>query len=124
MWNSKEKLKVFSKFEAVPRGTCKLKQSGKLLAVTLNDKRDVCMVTTEHKRQMINSGKVNYFTKEPIMKPDCVVDYNKNMHLVDKADMQISSVECVRKTAKWHKKLFFHVLDIVMLNVYNMFRVN
>ena len=81
------------------------------------------MVTTEHKRQLINSGKVNYFTKEPIMKPDCVVDYNKNMHFVDKADMQISSVECVRKTAKWHKKLFFHLLDIVMLNVYNMFRV-
>ena len=64
--------KYFPKFEAAPRGTCKLKQSGKLLAVTWNDKIDICMVTTKHKGQMINSGKVN-----TIMKPDCVVDYNK-----------------------------------------------
>ena len=99
--------KYFPKFEAVPRGTCKLKQNGKLLAVKWNEKRDVCMMTTEHKGQMINSGKVNHSTKKPAMKPDCVVDYNKNMRLVDKAGMQISSVECVRKTAKWYKKLFF-----------------
>ena len=84
--------RYFPKLEAVPRGTCKLKQSGKLLAVTWNDKKDVCMVTTEHKGQIINSGKVNHSTKEPFMKPDCVVDRNKDMRLVDKADMQISSV--------------------------------
>ena len=65
------------------------------------------MVTTKHKGQIINSGKVDHSTKELIMKPDCVVDYNKNMRLFDKADMQISSVECVRKTAKWYKKTFF-----------------
>ena len=43
------------------------------------------------------------------MKPDFVVDYNKNMHLVDKADMQISSVKCVRKTAQVVQKNFFSI---------------
>ena len=30
------------------------------------------------------------------MKPDSVINYNKNMRLVDKADLQINAIECVR----------------------------
>ena len=49
------------------------------------------------------------------------VDYNKNMHLVDKLDMQISAIEFVRIMVKWHKKLFLHILDVTILNSYNIF---
>jgi hypothetical protein len=40
------------------------------------------------------------------------------MGSVDRSDMQISYIECVRKTVKWYKKLFFHLLDISVLNSY------
>ena len=54
--------------------------------------------------------------KKNIWKPDCVMDYNVNMRLVDKSDAMISAIECARKTMKWYKKLFFHLLDIIVLN--------
>lgn len=77
------------------------------------------MLSTVHKDEMVDSGKKNFRTGEAILKPDLVVvDYTKNMRLVDKADMMISSVECVRKTVRWYHKLFFHLLDVTLLNSY------
>ncbi|KAJ8949848.1 hypothetical protein NQ314_008105 [Rhamnusium bicolor] len=35
---------------------------------------------------------------------------------VDKVDMLLSSTECVRKTVKWYKKVFFHVLDMTLIS--------
>ena len=59
-----------------------------------------------HTGNLIELGKIDFRTKQPKLKPDCIVDYNKNMKLVDKADMQISSMECMRKSMKWYEKLF------------------
>lgn len=50
------------------------------------------------------------------MKPDVVLDYNKKIRAVDKVDMQNGFVECARKTLKWHKKLFFQLIDIALVN--------
>ena len=33
-------------------------------------------------------------------------------------------MECIRKTVKWYKKLFFHLTDITLLNAYNMYIEN
>jgi len=35
--------------------------------------------------------------------------------------MHLSGVSSVRKSRKWHRKLFFHFMDIFMLNSYYMF---
>lgn len=52
-------------------------------------------------------------------------NYILNMRLVDKwmAYMQISNVECVRKSMQWYKKLFLHILDITVLNAYKRYLV-
>ena len=78
--------KHFPLFEPSEKGTCSLKESGALLAMKWVDKRDVHMLTTEHTGKKVDSGKVDPSTMEPVKKPDCIVDYNKNMRLVDKAD--------------------------------------
>ena len=44
------------------------------------------------------------------MKPDIVIDYTKNMRLVDMSDM-------------WYHKFFFHMIDITMLIAYNFWLV-
>ena len=77
-----------------------------LLAESWLDKREVTMLSTIHEPKMINSGKIDYTTGEQIQKPISVKDYNENMGAVDRSDMQISYVECVRKTVKWYRKLF------------------
>jgi hypothetical protein len=38
------------------------------------------------------------------------------MGAVDKVDMMNSFVECTWKKTKWHKKIFFHLIDTAALN--------
>ena len=37
---------------------------------------------------------------------------------VDKSDQRASTYQCVRKSVKWYKKLFFYVLDMCVVNSY------
>ena len=66
-----------------------------LYCMMYRDKRDFCILSTIHKGEMTITGKVDHRTHEQIMKPDIIVDYNKNMRLVDKSDMHIGTVACL-----------------------------
>ncbi|KAJ8346719.1 hypothetical protein SKAU_G00281200 [Synaphobranchus kaupii] len=44
------------------------------------------------------------------------------MGAVDRVDMFTSFVDCARKSTKWYKKLFFHLLDTAVLNAYTVHR--
>lgn len=92
-----------------------------ILVLKWRDKRDVHVLTTFHKGRMLDSGKKDPKTDEPVMKPDIIIDCNENVRLVDKSAMQIGGVQCVRRTIKWYKKLFFHMVDILVLSAYSMF---
>ncbi|CAK9803074.1 PiggyBac transposable element-derived protein 4 [Anthophora quadrimaculata] len=120
----KKNRKHFPKFlHRVARGTCERKKCGNVMVLTWKDKRDVLMLSTFYQGVMNNSGKLDHRTGEHIWKPDCGIDYTQNMRMIDKCDMQLAIVECVRKSVKWYKKLFFHLVDVAMLNAYNMFLV-
>jgi hypothetical protein len=45
-------------------------------------------------------------------------DYNAHMSFVDKSDRMVNSYGIARRTRKWTKKLFFHFLDMTILNAY------
>ncbi|KAK9736420.1 Transposase IS4 [Popillia japonica] len=60
---------------------------------------------------------------EEIQKPEAVCDYNIYMGGVDKTDMLLSSTESVRKTVKWYKKVFFHIVDLCVLNSYAVYKM-
>lgn len=74
------------------------------------------MLTSHHENEIITLPKVDRITKERQRKPLCAVDYNKKMGAVDRSEMLISSIDCMRKSIKWYKKLFSHILDICILN--------
>ncbi|CAF2785883.1 unnamed protein product [Rotaria sp. Silwood2] len=78
------------------------------------------IISTIHEPQMKYTERNN----TTIQKPVSVIDYNFNIHTIDKADMQISLVECLRKTLKWYRKLFFHMLDLPVFNSYLLYKVN
>ena len=92
-----------------------------ILCVNWHDKRDVNLLTTVHTPQMILSHSLDRTTRQRIEKPECVMDYNINMRLVDKSDAMIASVECARKTMKWYKKFFFHLVDMSLMNAHVLF---
>ena len=84
-----------------------------LLAMKYKDKREIRLLSTVHEGKMANTGKEHWLSKEPILKPDIVIDYNLNMRLVDKSDMQVGTIDSLRKSMKWYKKLFLSLHGFV-----------
>jgi hypothetical protein len=50
--------------------------------------------------------------------PQILMDYNRHMGYVDKGDRKANSYSISRRTFKWAKKFFFHLLDLDILNSY------
>ena len=111
-------------FETLAKGQQAFQITGELLVLKWMDKREVYMLTTLHKPVMVETEKYDRDTGRRIKKHLCIVQHNKNMCAVDQVDMQISFSEYLRKTIKWYKKLFFHLLDITVQNSNAMFKVN
>uniref|UniRef100_A0A1B6GS29 PiggyBac transposable element-derived protein domain-containing protein n=1 Tax=Cuerna arida TaxID=1464854 RepID=A0A1B6GS29_9HEMI len=93
--------------------------TNKMLAEKWCDKRQVTMLSTIHKHEMVPTEKFGKVTN----KPASVCDYNRNMGAVDKADMIMSFNDSSRKTTKWYRKLFFHLLDVTVLNAHYMHKI-
>ena len=93
-------------------------EAQKCLITSWRDKRDVHIMSTVHHPIMEKSKKRDPVTNNFKWKPQAIIDYNINMRLVDKSDSMIASVSCERKSMKWYKKLFFHLLDMTMLNAH------
>jgi len=104
------------------KGEIDFRTTSNLLALKWRDKRDVFMLSTFHNSEFICTGKKNYKTQEFIRKPKCIVDYNLSMGAVDKCDMVVSSIKSIRKSIKWYKKYFFHLLDIAVWNSYCLYK--
>lgn len=95
----------------------------KILVTKWMDRREVTMLTTFHEDKLVATGKTDYMTGESKKKPECVKYYNVNMGAIDKVDMLLSSVECLRKSMKWYKKIFFHYIDLMIVNAYSLYKI-
>ncbi|XP_046827843.1 piggyBac transposable element-derived protein 4-like [Vespa crabro] len=104
------------------RGEIEFRTSNNFLALKWRDKKEVFMLSTFHNNEFVSTVKKNYKTQEFINKPKCIVDYNNSMGAVDKCNMVISSIQSIRKSMKWYKKYFFHLLDIVVWNAYCLYK--
>lgn len=104
------------------KGDIFTQKSGKMLAIHWHDKRKVNMLTTVHQGAMQDSGKRERGSRNVVYKPDAVIDYNINMRLVDKSDMMIGAIDCLRRSCKWYKKAFLHLLDMTVLNSFILYR--
>ncbi|CAH2002249.1 unnamed protein product [Acanthoscelides obtectus] len=91
-----------------------------LLALKWKDKRDVMMLTTFHTADVVP---VQNKRGIEATKPVCILEYNKNMGAVDRCDMLYSSTETIRKSIKCYKKIFFHLLDISILNAHALYQL-
>ena len=99
------------------KGDMVFRRNGPLLALKWFDKRSVYMLTTIHDGVMINTGKVN-LNNEEIWKPEAVHEYVKYMRAVDLGDQMMSYNNILRRSHKWWRKLFIHILNMALLNAY------
>lgn len=97
------------------------RRNGNLLAVKFHDKRDVHVLSTFHEATMAVLNKRVYGTDQNVTKPTPIVDYIKHMGGVDLSDQFNHYNTVMRKTTKWWKKLFFHLLNVCIVNAYSMY---
>ncbi len=92
------------------------KQANGILLLSWVDNKEVNLISTVHEPVDRPARRRQRGTGITLEKPQVVNDYNINMRLVDKKDQVVASAECARKTMRWYKKFFFHILDLVLYN--------
>ena len=95
------------------KGEVVWKRKGPVLLTNWRDKRNVRMISTAHGHRMIETQ-----SKRGVMKtkPKCVLDYNEHMSGIDKADQMMAYYSTPRKTIRWYRKIFFHLVDLSVWN--------
>lgn len=119
--NNRKEMPKFTK--NLKRGERRCMSTDKIMVLQWRDKRIVHMLTTFHEDTVVTTAKTNRETGESIVKPLCIDQYNKNMGTIDKVDMLLSPVNCLHKSVKWYKKVFFFLMDYALLNAYSMWKV-
>ena len=102
-------------------GECIFRTSRTMMCLKFKDKRDVNMLSTIHEPKMTVLWKKHFQTGDHIKKPSCIVDYCKFMGGVDLLDQYAQYNTIARKTKKWWRKLFFHIMNIVLVNGYRLY---
>jgi len=97
------------------RGDIATQVRGTLRAVHWKDRRDEYILMNMHAPPVEGN-----FTDESgqAIKPRVVEDYNVYMGFVDKSDRMVNSYGIARRTWKWTKKMFFHLMDMTILNAF------
>jgi len=95
------------------RGDLRVKTRGGLTAFVWKDRREVYMLTNTDPPPA--EGNFCDNSNRPV-KPHIVEQYNRHMGFVDISDHMANSYSMDRCKLKWTTKLFFHLLDLTVLN--------
>ncbi|XP_052762974.1 piggyBac transposable element-derived protein 4-like [Mya arenaria] len=102
-------------------GKCVYHTNDNMLALKFKDKPDVSMLTTIHGANMSVLWKRKHGTDIHVQKPTCIVYYCRYMGGVDLLDQFDQYSTIARKTKKWWRKLFFHIMNICIVNAYRLY---
>jgi len=95
------------------RGDIRVRTRGGLTPLVWKDRREGYILTNMDPPPA--EGNFCDDSKCP-MKPHIMEQYNQHMGYVDNSDRVANSYSMSRRTFKWTMKLFFHLLDLTVLN--------
>lgn len=99
-------------------------QRGKIMTMKWKDKKDICLLSTVHNSQIIDTNKTGR-DGHAVRKPKVVLDYNDTMGGVDRMDQHIHDYPVTRKRGKkFYKKIFHHIFDLAIWNAYVLYTKN
>lgn len=109
------------------RGDMRWHRDRDILTVQWRDNKTVTVMSTIHSgskfseasRRCKENGQFKQYT---VKQPYVIKDYNKYMSGVDRSDQMIGRYNMLRKTNKWWKTLFFHLIDIARVNSFILFQ--
>ena len=80
-------------------------------------KKPVTLLSTIHDaHELLTKKKDSHSNRIP--KPEIIYQYTKNMSGVDLSDQYMAFHMNLRKSMKWWRKLFYHILNMILLNSY------
>lgn len=101
--------------QKLKKGDIVTRIKGNLSAVRWKDKRDVYLLTNIHSPPVAG----NFIDESSnAIKPRVIEDYNTNMGYIEQSNQMANRYGVAKKTWKWPKKLFFHLLDLTIVNAF------
>ena len=104
------------------RGQSAFRRKGDVMVQVWKDKRLVRMISTIHDAKIVNTGRKDGKTNMEMKKPYAVVQYNKFMKGIDRADQYLSFYSVLRKTVKWLKQVVLYLLNCALFNTFFVYR--
>ncbi|XP_015190455.1 PREDICTED: piggyBac transposable element-derived protein 4-like [Polistes dominula] len=89
-----------------------------ILVQVWQSKKEVSLISSIHSAEMKKSSNVDRTTRKKIIMPNALIDYNKYMKGVDRADQYLSYYSILRKTVKWTKRLTMYIMNCAFFNAY------
>ena len=109
------------------RGDMRWERDAPCLALQWIDNKVVSLLTTidnANDRIQVNrkSKNAGVWSTKVVYQPKTVTNYNKYMNAVDRSDQILATNNVLRKCMRWWKTLFFHLIDIAVVNSFILFR--
>lgn len=84
------------------------------------DKRLVMYISTEFENDMVT---VVNKRKQEKQKPNPIVHYNAHMKGIDRSDQMMAYHPFERKTVRWYKKIFIHLIQMITTNAFHLYNI-
>ena len=111
------------------RGDMRWERDGKCLAMQWKDNRVVTVLTTisnanQHVKvtRKVKDADGKWTKDNNVKQPKAIDLYNQFMNGVDRSDQILAKNNSLRKCIKWWKTLFFHMIDIAVVNSHIIFQ--
>ena len=96
-----------------------------LLCMAFHEKKSqrkpVLMLSTSEAAGIVNARTAAGIVKP---KPLCIAAYNRYVGGVDISDRKVYHVAAERSSRRYWKKIFFNIMDLSLLNAYELYRTN
>ncbi|KAL9952183.1 hypothetical protein ACROYT_G039398 [Oculina patagonica] len=110
------------------RGSLRWERDPPCLALQWLDNKVVSVITTidnaNVKSQVSRKVKTarGAWRSVQVPRPEVIAHYNAFMNAVDRSDQLIGTQNVLRKSVKWWKALFFHLIDMAVVNSFILFK--
>lgn len=110
------------------RGDFRWHREDKFVIVQWKDCKVVTIISPIHQGSKLTTCQRTFqgrtgWKKQCVKQPECIHAYNEGMFGVDKSNQYLSKYSCSLKCKfHWWKVLFFHCLDIMIVNSYIIFQ--
>lgn len=104
-------------------------RDGVCLALQWKDNRPVTMLKSidnvnDYVQIDRNEKVCNVWQRVRIRHPKAVHHYNQYMNAVDRSDQILAKNSALRKCTQWWKTLFFHMIEIAVVNSFILFQLH